>query len=208
MRVDFVRRTPDDVDMAAIGFPARDAGGKVFVGVGDTAIVFFFEFVDGGVGIGIAAVENYFDELFALFVATEAVEGGAFFWPDDVDQVFVDDVLEAVAEFVLGFLELFFVLFFGLRFLRGRLGGRGFLSECIRAKQQDCGTCDSHKAHESPQGLDVGRERTRFVRSATRTARCTVRIRESVEGCPRGAPTARGIVPPTAAQPSRVDQML
>jgi len=130
----------------------------MFVGVGDAAVVLFLEGVDGGVGIWIVPVENYFDELLAFFVGAETLEGGTFFGGDDVDQVFVDDVLEAIAEFVFAFLELFFVLFFGLRFLRGRDRGRIFLSESIQTKQKDCGRRESRKAHESPQGLDVGRE--------------------------------------------------
>jgi len=178
MRVDFIGRTPDDVDMAAIGFPAGDAGGKMFVGVGDAAIVLFLEIVDGGVGIGIVVSPDDFDELLAFFVGAETLEGGTLFGGDDVDQVFVDDVLKAVAEFVFGFLDLSFVLFFGFRFLRGRYRGRVFLSECIQAKQEDRGRRESRKAHESPQGLDVGRTHTRFVRSATRTARYEAQTRE------------------------------
>ncbi len=106
----------------------------MFVGIGEAAVVLFFEFVDRGVGIGIVAVENYFDELLAFFVGAEAIKGGALFRRDDVDEIFVEDVLEAVAEFVFSFLDLFFVLFFGLRFLRRRRGGRIFLSECIQAE--------------------------------------------------------------------------
>ena len=130
----------------------------MFVGVGDAAVVFFFEGVGRSVRIGIVVNPDDFDELLAFFVGAETLEGGAFFGGDDVDQVFVDEVSEAVTEFVFGFLDLFFVLFFGLRFLRGRHRGRVFLSEHIQAKQKDCGRRESRKAHESPQGLDVGRE--------------------------------------------------
>src|SRR5882672_3952067 len=134
MRIDFVGRTPDDVNVAAIAFPAGDAGGEMFVGVGDAAVVFFLEFVDGGGGVGIVVGKDNFDELFAFFVGAEAIEGGALFRRDDVDEILVEDVLEAVAEFVFSFLDLFFVLFFGLGFLRRRRGGRIFLSECIQAE--------------------------------------------------------------------------
>ena len=158
MRIDLVGRTPDDVDVAAIGFPAGNAGGEVFIGVRDATVVLFFEFVDGGIGIGIAALEDDFDELFAFFVGAESVEGGAFLRSDDVDQVFFDDVLETVAEFVFGSFDLFFALFFGLGFLRGGRRSRTLLSECMQTEQEDCGRRENRKAHESPLELDVGRE--------------------------------------------------
>ena len=135
----------------------------MFIGIRDAAVVFFPERIFAQVGIGISILPKDFDELLAFFVGAETLEGGTFFGGDDVDQVFVDEVSEAVTEFVFGFLDLFFVLFFGLRFLRGRDRGRIFLSESIQTKQKDCGRRESHKAHESPQGLDVGRE-TREVR--------------------------------------------
>jgi len=131
MRVDFVRRTPDDVDMAAIGLPSRDTGGEVFVGVGDAAVVLFLKFVDGGVGIGIVVLPEDFNELFAFFVGAEAFESSNFVGREKVFPVFFQELTKVEAEFVFGFLDLFFVRFFGLRFLRGRHGGRVFLSECI-----------------------------------------------------------------------------
>ena len=53
--IDFVGRAPEDIDVAAIGFPAGDSGGEAVVGVSDAAIVFFTLGVIGRVGIGIAA---------------------------------------------------------------------------------------------------------------------------------------------------------
>src|SRR5215470_13207021 len=118
MSINFVRRPPNDVDMAAIGFPAWNAGCEMLVCVGDAAIMFFLEFVDGGIGIGIAALKNHLDKLFALFICTEPVKSRAFFWGDDVDQVFIDDVRQTVAEFVSGFLDLLLRPFLRLRALR------------------------------------------------------------------------------------------
>ena len=45
MRLDFVRRAEHDVDAAAVGLPARNAGGEMLVGVGDAPVVLFLEFV-------------------------------------------------------------------------------------------------------------------------------------------------------------------
>src|SRR5207245_132690 len=45
MRFDFVGLAVHDVNTAAVGFPAGDAGGEVFVGVGDARVVIFFVFV-------------------------------------------------------------------------------------------------------------------------------------------------------------------
>jgi hypothetical protein len=71
----------------------------VFVRVSDAAVVFFFEFVLNGVGSGIAALPESFDEAVALFVIRELLEGGAFLIGDDVSDVFVQPLLVAAADF-------------------------------------------------------------------------------------------------------------
>ena len=68
MRFDFVGRAVRDVDAAAIGLPAGDAGSVMLVGVSDAAVVLFLELVLYGVGSGIAAQPELLDELLALFV--------------------------------------------------------------------------------------------------------------------------------------------
>ena len=83
MRLDLVRRTVDDVNAAAIGFPSGNAGREVFVRIRDAAIVLFFEFVFDGVGRGIAARPERFDELVALFVVRELLECSPLFVGDD-----------------------------------------------------------------------------------------------------------------------------
>jgi hypothetical protein len=88
VRIDFVGRAPEDIDVAAVGFPTGDAGGEAFVGIGDAAIVLFTVGVFGRVGIGIAAPPKFFDELFALFVGGEAEEGVALLLGDDVGDFF------------------------------------------------------------------------------------------------------------------------
>ena len=47
MGFDLVGRAPDDVDAPAIGPPASDAGSKVFVSVGEAAVVLFLKRVLG-----------------------------------------------------------------------------------------------------------------------------------------------------------------
>ena len=75
MRLDLVRRSVRDVDAAAVGLPAGNAGGVMLVGVGDAAVVLFLELVLDGVRRGIAAQPELLDELLALFVGVQALPG-------------------------------------------------------------------------------------------------------------------------------------
>ena len=88
-----IGRAPHDVDAAAIGPPARHAGGEMLVGVGDAAVVFFLVFVLRRVGRGIAAQPELLDELVALFVVGELLKGRHFFRSDDVSDVLVQPLL-------------------------------------------------------------------------------------------------------------------
>src|SRR5580700_2723741 len=88
MGLDFVGWAPEDVHVAAIGFPARNTGGETFVGVGDAAIVFFTVAVFGRIWIGIAPAPEFLDVLFAFFVGGEAQEGVVFFLGDNVRDLF------------------------------------------------------------------------------------------------------------------------
>src|SRR4029077_1612032 len=47
MRLNLIRRTPDDIDVAPVGFPSGYSGGEVFVGVGEAAVVLLPDRVDG-----------------------------------------------------------------------------------------------------------------------------------------------------------------
>src|SRR4051812_43390670 len=89
MGFDFVGLAEDDVDTAAVGLPSRDASGEVLVGIGDALVVLFFVFVLFGVRRGIAALPEGFNEVIALLVIRELLEGGALFVSDDVGDVFV-----------------------------------------------------------------------------------------------------------------------
>ena len=59
------------------------------VGVCDAAVVLFLKLVLFGVRGGVAPQPELFDKLFALFVRSQALEGGLLLIGDDVDDVFV-----------------------------------------------------------------------------------------------------------------------
>ena len=107
MGLDFIGRAPDDVDAAAIGPPAGDAGGEVLVGVLDAAIVLFAEFVLLGIRSGIAAEPELLDECVALFIGAEEFESLLFFRGDDVTHVFIEPGLVGLADFFLKVAETF-----------------------------------------------------------------------------------------------------
>ena len=110
----------------------------MLVGVGDAAVVLFLEFVFYGVGRGIAAQPELLDELLALFVGVQLLEGCALFVGDDVDDVFVQPLL--VGRFQL-FLELLFLLLdllFGQRLGDG-LAVAGFWF--LKARQEESAEC-------------------------------------------------------------------
>ena len=79
MGINFVGRTKHDIDASAIGPPARLAGGKMLVGIGDAAVMFFLVLVLFGVGSGVATQPELLDELVALFVVRELLEGRQLF---------------------------------------------------------------------------------------------------------------------------------
>jgi putative intracellular protease/amidase len=75
VRFDRVRLAERDIDVAAVGLPARLAGGKVLVGVCDAPVVLFAELVLRRIRIGIAAQPELLDEGVALFIVAQALEG-------------------------------------------------------------------------------------------------------------------------------------
>src|SRR5207244_11575788 len=128
MRLNLLRRPVDYIDSAAVAFPAGDASGEVFVGVGDAAVVFFFELVFYGVRGGVTPLPESFDEVIALLVIRELLEGGALFVRNDVGYVFIKTFFETAADFLLEALLVFLPLllrqwsFEGIGFLILRLG--------------------------------------------------------------------------------------
>jgi len=68
MRFDLIRRPPNDVNVAAVGFPTGNAGSEMLVGVGKAAIMFFPDRVDERFRVGIAALPEDFFILVTLLV--------------------------------------------------------------------------------------------------------------------------------------------
>jgi hypothetical protein len=67
---------------------------KMFIGIGDAAVVFFLEFVDRTVGGGIPTHPELLDEVFFLFCGSELQKSIAFLGRNDVDHILVDPLLE------------------------------------------------------------------------------------------------------------------
>src|SRR5581483_1558411 len=101
MRFDFVGLAPHDVDAAAIGFPTRNAGSIVLVGVGDTLVVFLAILVFVGVRIGIAPAPKFFNEALALVVGFQLLKSFPLFVGDDVSDVFFEPILVSLFQFGL-----------------------------------------------------------------------------------------------------------
>src|SRR5256885_14372585 len=94
----------------------------------DAAVVFFFELVFYGVRGGVTPLPESFDEVIALLVIRELLEGGALFVRNDVGYVFIKPFFETAADFLLEALLVFLPLllrqraFEGIGFLILRLG--------------------------------------------------------------------------------------
>src|SRR6516164_4475463 len=111
MGFDLIGRAVHDVHAPAVRLPSRDAGGEVLVRIGNAPVVLFLKFVFDGVGSGIPALPEGLDELVALFVIRELLEGGAFFVGDDPADVLVEPLFVRARYFLLE------ALFVGLLFL-------------------------------------------------------------------------------------------
>src|SRR5438067_3660595 len=111
MGVNAVGRAEDDIDAAAIGLPSRDAGRKTLSGISDAAIVLFLKFVLHGVRRGVAAKPKLFNELVALFIVGELLEGGHFFVADDPADIILQPLLVGIANFLLEILGVSLLLF-------------------------------------------------------------------------------------------------
>src|SRR5437879_5524888 len=112
MRFNLIGLAVHDVNAAAVAFPARDAGGKMLVGVGDAGVVLFLVLVLFGVGSRVATLPEGLDELVAFFVVGKLFESGSFFVGDDPDDVLVEPLLVNLAELLLERLLLFGLLLF------------------------------------------------------------------------------------------------
>ena len=88
----------------------------MLVGVGDAAVVLFLELVFDGVRRGVAAQPELLDELLALVVGLQVLEGGPLLVGDDVGHVLVEPLAVGRLQllFELGFLRFFCLSVSGL----------------------------------------------------------------------------------------------
>src|SRR6185312_90987 len=113
--VDFRGLAVLDVYAPAVRPPSGNARCIVIVGIGDTAVVFVFEFVLGRIRGGIAALPEGLNKMVALFVVRELHEGLFFLVSNNVGHVFVHPLLKYIADFRFKSLLVFFFLFCGQR---------------------------------------------------------------------------------------------
>ncbi len=89
MGFNLVRLAPGDVDAAAVGLPARNTRGIVFVGISDALVVLLTKLVLIGVRIRIAPAPELFNKALALVVGFEFLKGLTLFIGNDVSDVLV-----------------------------------------------------------------------------------------------------------------------
>src|SRR5579859_2586576 len=111
-----IRLAVHDVDAAAIGSPAGNAGRVMLVSIGDAAIVLFFYGIIDRIRIRIAPLPEFLDELLALFVGLELQESFALGVRDDVNNVFAQPLFVGGGEFLQNLLIGLFLLI-GILFL-------------------------------------------------------------------------------------------
>ena len=150
MGFDFGRLSVKDVNAAAVRFPTRNTRREALVRISDTRVMLFFELVFNGVGTGVAAQPELFNELLAFFVGLERLIGRTLFIRNDVGYVFIEPLSEHAARvflFARPFrgLRLFCVFSFGFIFLLGNRPGRR-----SQKKQGSEGDKDPSSAHKTP----------------------------------------------------------
>ena len=80
----------------------------MLVGVGDAPVVLFLELVLDGIGRGVAAQPELLDELLALFVGLQALEGCLLLVGDDVGDVLVQPLLPGGLQLLSSCASFFF----------------------------------------------------------------------------------------------------
>src|SRR5664280_410525 len=111
MGLNLVGGTEHDVNASAVAAPAGYPRRKMFVGIGNAAVVFFLVFVLRRVGSGIAAQPELLDKLVALLVVGELLESGHFLPSDDPTHVFVEPLLVSGTQLLLQGLGVGLLLF-------------------------------------------------------------------------------------------------
>jgi len=108
MEIDRIQRSKDNVDVTAVGLPARLPGCEMHVGERKASVVLFFEFVLSGVRIWIAPHPELANELVALLVVAQPEKGLTFVRCDDPSNILPQPlfVLAACAPTVSCFVEV------------------------------------------------------------------------------------------------------
>jgi hypothetical protein len=91
--LDLIGRPIGDVDAAAVCLPAGNSRSVALVGVGDTPVVLFFEFVLDRVRRGIAAEPELLDKLLPLVIGGETPPRLALLIRDNLRHILVDPLL-------------------------------------------------------------------------------------------------------------------
>src|SRR5947208_4034684 len=122
MRLDFVGLSIKDIDASAIRFPTWLSRGETLVRVGNTAVMFFLEFVLDGIRRRITPEPELLDELLTLFIRFQCLERRFLLVGDDVRDIFIQPLpqgavpnllLTGLLVLLLGLLLLRLVLFLG-----------------------------------------------------------------------------------------------
>src|ERR1700694_1382289 len=101
MSLSLVGLTIHDPNAAAIRLPARNAGSKVLVGIGNAFVILLFEFVLISVGIRIATTPELFNEALSFLVSLNFFECLSLIICNDVNNVFLQPVFVSFFEFGL-----------------------------------------------------------------------------------------------------------
>src|SRR6516225_5926263 len=99
MRIDTVWLAKRNVHVTAVGLPARFAGCEMFVRVSDAAIVLFAKLVLRRIGIRIATQPELLDEVVALLIIAQALEGFQLLVGDDPMNILIHPLLVGALQF-------------------------------------------------------------------------------------------------------------
>jgi len=97
MEIDRIRRSKDNVDVTAVGLPARLPDCEMRVGERKASVVLFFEFVFGAGRIWIAPHPELANEFVALLVVAQPQKGLAFVWYDDPPNILIQPLFVLAA---------------------------------------------------------------------------------------------------------------
>src|SRR5689334_15133238 len=98
MRFHLISGTVHDVNAAAVGLPAGNAGGKMLVGVGDAPVDLVLVRIVNAVRSGVAALPELLDELIALFVVAQFEKSFALLVGNDPAHVLIEPFLVSLAQ--------------------------------------------------------------------------------------------------------------